>query len=242
MEFFDRQWASYRAIVDHNLMEHGPVAAATAAALEGWLAQRPPEAAPPRMVDLGCGDLARLAPLLRRLPLGGYTGLDLAAVVLPLAERALGPVPYPTRWQQGDLLSWASTEPPDASPVDILHSAFAIHHLTDAEKAVFLRAARQRISPGGILLWVDVFREDGETLEAYHQRYVRRMRADWQVLSAEQLEQAITHVCGCDLPAERGAMEAAARAAGWQWQWVWKGTHNAEALAVLTPTAPRLAS
>ena len=48
---------------------------------------------PPRMVDLGCGDLALLAPLLRRLPLGSYTGLDLTAQVLPLAQQGLGDVP-----------------------------------------------------------------------------------------------------------------------------------------------------
>lgn len=105
MDFFDRQWASYRSIVDHNLMEHREMATATALALEGWLASRPAEAPAPRMVDLGCGDLAQLAPLLRRLPLGAYTGLDLPAVVLPLAQRELGPVPYRTLWQEGDLLA-----------------------------------------------------------------------------------------------------------------------------------------
>jgi hypothetical protein len=37
MDFFDRQWRSYRAIVDHDLMEHRAVAAATAAAVETGL-------------------------------------------------------------------------------------------------------------------------------------------------------------------------------------------------------------
>lgn len=106
-------------------MEHAALASATAAALDGWLAERPPGAATPRMVDLGCGDLALLSPLLRRLPLGSYTGLDLAAVIPPLAERALGPVPYPTRWQEVDLLTWASASAA-SPPVEILHSAIAI--------------------------------------------------------------------------------------------------------------------
>jgi hypothetical protein len=35
MDLFEKQWASYRAVVEHNLMEHQAVAAATAAALEG---------------------------------------------------------------------------------------------------------------------------------------------------------------------------------------------------------------
>ena len=103
MDFFAQQWASYRAVVGHDLMEHQAVAAATAAVLESWLAAREPGAAAPRMVDLGCGDLALLAPLLRRLPLGSYTGLDLTAQVLPLAQQALGDVPYPSQWIEGDM-------------------------------------------------------------------------------------------------------------------------------------------
>jgi ubiquinone/menaquinone biosynthesis C-methylase UbiE len=236
LALFDRQWATYRAVVRHNLMEHQALAAATAAALESWLAQRPSRAsavaAPPVMVDLGCGDLALLAPVLQRLPLGGYTGLDLTAAVLPLAKAALGPVPYPCTWQEGDLLAWSQSE---GAPVDILHSAFAIHHLSHTEKATFLQAARRRIAPGGLVLWADVFRQPGEGLAAYRHRYSTRIHQGWRVLSAEQQGQVIDHLSSFDIPAERGAIESVAAAAGWHWRWAWQGQHRAEALAVLTP-------
>ena len=242
MDFFDRQWSSYRAIVEHNLMEHRQVAEATAAAIEGWLAARPEDAPAPTMVDLGCGDLAQLAPLLRRLPLGSYTGLDLAEVVLPLAERALGPVPYPTTWQHGDLLAWAQGRlQPGPGPhrsaagCDIIHSAFAIHHLDDQHKQEFLQAARARINPGGLLLWVDIFREPGEDRSEYVQRYRQRIARDWQVLSAEQQTHVVDHLSSFDLPADRDRITGTAEAAGWRWQWAWQGAHRAEALAVLTP-------
>ena len=236
MEFFDRQWSSYRAIVEHDLMEHQAVADATATALEHWLAARAADAPAPTLLDLGCGDLALLAPLLRRLPLGSYTGLDLAPVVLPLARQALGPVPYSSQWVEGDLLGWAEgrLEIDAASRPDILHSAFAIHHLPDEAKARFLEEARRRLAPGGLLLWADVFREPGEARESYLKRYSGRMRG-WQVLTPEQRERAIDHVHQCDLPAERGRIEAVAAAAGWHWRWAWQGSHRAEALAVLTP-------
>ncbi|MCP9891585.1 class I SAM-dependent methyltransferase [Cyanobium sp. Aljojuca 7D2] len=232
MDFFSQQWATYRAVVSHDLMEHRAVAQATANALEGWLAQRSAAAPPPAMVDLGCGDLAQLAPVLKRLPLGNYTGLDLTAAVLPLAETALGPMPYPCAWQEGNLLAWSQSEGP---PVDILHSAFAIHHLSDAEKTTFLQGARQRIAADGLLIWADVFREPGETLEAYQQRYTVRIRQGWAAITPEQQSQVIEHLSSFDIPAERGAIETLAQAAGWQWQWAWQGQHRAEALAVLTP-------
>lgn len=232
MDLFARQWATYRAVVHHDLMEHSGGTAATAAALAGWLAQRPADAAAPVMADLGCGDLALLAPLLQRLPLGFYTGLDLTAEVLPLAQAALGPVPYATCWQQGDLLAWIQADGP---PIDLLHAAFALHHLSDADKQAFLRAARRRIAAGGLLIWADVFREPGEGLTAYRQRYSARIRRGWDGLSPTQQEQVIDHLSSFDLPAERGAIEAVAAAAGWQWRWAWQGRHRAEALALLTP-------
>lgn len=243
MEFFDRQWRSYRAIVEHNLMEHRQVADATAAAIDSWLAARPATAPAPDMVDLGCGDLALLAPLLQRLPLRSYTGLDLAAVVLPLAQKALGDVPYRTQWLEGDLLAWALGDtadgagpgPRQGAPTDLLHSAFAIHHLDDEAKVTFLRAARHRISADGLFLWVDVFRAPGEERSRYVERYSERVRHQWLNLTGEQREHVIEHLSRCDIPADRDAIARDAAAAGWHWQWAWQGAHQAEALAVLTP-------
>jgi cyclopropane fatty-acyl-phospholipid synthase-like methyltransferase len=232
MDFFERQWGSYRAIVERDLMEHQAVATATATAIDTWLAARPADAGRPHLVDLGCGDLALLAPLLQRLPLASYSGLDLTAAVLPLAQRALGEVPYPSHWIEGDLLSWSQADGP---AVDVIHSAFAIHHLNDAEKATFLEAGRRRIAPGGLFIWVDVFREPGESLAAYRERYSQRIGGSWRELNQEQREQVLSHIHSFDIPADRCAIAASAEAAGWQWQWAWQGAHQAEALAVLTP-------
>lgn len=238
MEFFEQQWASYRAIVDHDLMEHRALTRATAAAIDAWLDRRPwehPGASPPTMVDLGCGDLALLAPWLRRLPLASYRGLDLTAEVLPRAQAALGPVPYPHSWQQGDLLTWASQREEECESVDILHSAFAIHHLSDADKALFLRGARQRLSPKGLFLWADVFRLDGESRGSYLERTSRRVHDEWQALTPCQQEQTLRHIRDMDQPAERQTIAQEAEAAGWRWQWLWQGRSGSEALALLQP-------
>jgi len=238
MDFFERQWSSYRAVVEHDLMEHRAAAAAVAKALEHWFGQRPAEATPPALIDLGCGDLALLAPLLRELPLKRYTGLDLAAVVLPLAEQALGPVSYATHWREGDLLGWAEAEDgadPALDQPDILHSAFAIHHLNDAQKSRFLEGARRRVQPGGLFLWVDVFREPGESRDAYIGRYCQRISSSWPQLNAEQQQHVIAHLSQFDLPTDRATIQECAEAAGWRWEWAWQGHYRAEAMAVLTP-------
>ncbi len=240
MEFFDRQWATYRRVVDLDLMEHRGLCEATRTALEGWLAARP-AAAPARMVDLGCGDLALLTPLLRQLPLDSYLGVDLCGPVLPRAAAGLGAVPYPCGWREQDLLTWAlddtAGEPDGGGTVDLIHTSFAVHHLDDGDKARFLAAARRRLAPGGLMLWADVFRQAGESLGAYVERYVARIHRDWGALAEEQRQQVIDHLSQFDRPADGAAIQAAAEACGWRWEWLWRGSHRAEALARLTPIA-----
>jgi hypothetical protein len=53
MDFFERQWTSYRAIVEHDLMEHQAVARATAAGIDSWLAARPAGAPAPHLRGSG---------------------------------------------------------------------------------------------------------------------------------------------------------------------------------------------
>lgn len=237
MDFFNRQWQIYRRVVENDLMEHQALSRNLESALNNFILHRSTEAALPVMVDLGCGDLALIAPLLQRLPLGSYTGVDISENVLPLAQKALGEVPYRCHWQQGDLLTWAldRKDQKTSDAIDILHSSFAIHHLDDTQKQIFLQAIRSRIQPDGIFLWADVFREPEEPLETYLQRYVQRVRQGWHPLDAQQLESIASHVSNFDLPSDRCTIAEIAKACGWNWQWLWQGRHKAEALALLTP-------
>ena len=235
MDLFDRQWATYRTVVDHDLMEHRQLTGAIQAAIQAWLDGRDGGTGLPRMVDLGCGDLGVLAPLLRTLPLGFYTGLDLCAQVLPKAEATLGPVAFPCQWKRQDLMDWAEADP-GPEPVHLLHSSFALHHLCDADKLRFLQLAHRQLSPDGMFLWADVFRESGEAREDYLERYVERIHTTWTPLDSGQKQQVIDHITTCDFPADWEAIAHQAEAAGWRWEWIWQGSHQAEALALLTPS------
>ncbi len=240
VDFFEQQWAVYRRVVEADLMEHAALTAATAMALRQWLKTRPPHAQPPAMADLGCGDLALLPPLLRRLPLGSYRGFDLSASVLDLAARAMGDVPFPCRWEERNVLEWAVAPPAGGQQVDLIHSAFVLHHLSEDEKALFLSRARRHLAPGGLFLWADVFRLPGENREEYLLRYERRIRDGWHPLSAQEQQRVIDHLRCFDHPADAGAIVATARECGWTMEWLWRGSHQAEALAVLTPAIPDL--
>uniref|UniRef100_UPI0040491B00 hypothetical protein n=1 Tax=Cyanobium sp. TaxID=2164130 RepID=UPI0040491B00 len=120
--------------------------------------------------------------------------------------------------------------------MDILYSSFAIHHLDGESQEAFLAGARRKISPSGIFLWADIFREPGESVDDFRLRYTQRMSNHWgDALDPQQLDHACFHVSNFDLPADREAIGNTARIQGWTLSWIWAGPEKAEALAVLTP-------
>ena len=239
MDFFENQWSTYKTIVQHDFMHHRALVGAVEQVLKHYF-DGAPAGHRPHFVDLGCGDADPLAAVLRDLPLGSLLGMDQASSVLPLAAKALGEVPYPCDWIQADLLEWAKAPEaeadPTTNPVDILYSSFAIHHLDGESQEAFLAGARKKISPSGIFLWADIFREPGETVDAFRLRYTQRMSNHWgTALEQQQLAHACFHVSNFDLPADREAIGTTARNQGWTLSWIWAGPDKAEALAVLTP-------
>ena len=232
MSLFEEQWQTYRTVLEHDSMEHRAIAEATAAMLGAWFDQRGDQSSSVALVDLGCGDLARLSPLFRSLPLSSYTGVDLAASVLALAERQMGHVRFPCHWVCGNLLQWAEEDV--GRSVDLIHSAFAIHHLSDSEKVRFLNGARRRIAHDGLLVWTDVFQEEHESRARYLERYVARV-LQWPGLTGVQRDAVIDHLQRCDWPARCGWVESVASDSGWSLTWGWRGQHQAEALALLRP-------
>ena len=242
IEFFSQQWATYRAIVDNNLMEHRQLTAAVAEAVQAWFAARPADAGPADLADLGCGDLALMAPLYRQWPLASLLAVDCTAEVLPLAQQQLGQVPYPCRWLEMDLLAWASSANQAGQAtgqqnqqLDLILTSFAVHHLNDKEKGQFLEGCSRKLRPGGLLLWADVFRQPGEQRQEYVDRYSQRVRQGWLVLNASQQDQVINHLSSCDFPAAADAVMPLAEAAGFGCRWLWRGEHQAEALLALMP-------
>lgn len=229
-DLFERQWQTYRSVVDHDWMEHRGVTDACAAALRDWMSEHPDRRGTARLLDLGCGDLALMAPVLRGLALGAYVGVDLTEQVLPLARAALGTASFPAEFHHGDL-----RHIPGKEPFDLVHACFVLHHLPDEEKVGFLSDLRGRVRPDGAFLWADVFREPGESLAGYAQRYAARIRGGWLALDAGERESIVTHMSTFDFPADREAVVEMAGAAGWRWRWLWHGRHGAEAVAVLTP-------
>ena len=231
MDLFERQWQTYRSVVDHDWMEHRSITAAGAEAFRSWMTEHPERHGSARLLDLGCGDLAQMGPVFSELPLGAYVGVDLTEQVLPMARAALGPVSFPAEFHHADVSAFIRTPGAD---FDLVHAALVLHHLPDDAKADFLSDLRGRVRPGGCFVWADVFREPGETRDDYARRYAARIRQSWLGIDEAARETLVTHMSTYDFPADRMAIVDSAERAGWRWHWLWRGRHHAEAVALLT--------
>ena len=61
---------------------------------------------------------------------------------------------------------------------------------------------------------IDTFRDEGEPLAAYLDRYRAWLRRDWKGMSAEELDAVCDHIAGADMPETYSALVALAGAAG----------------------------
>jgi len=131
-EFFNA-WAIYRKVLSNNYMHHREIyQAITDLLAEQW------ESRPFKLLDLGCGDASFLAPTLQGRSIQHYMGFDLSAPALALAAENIAPLDCKAELINIDFMEGlAQTH----EHFDIVFTSYALHHLTQEEKAEFFRLA-----------------------------------------------------------------------------------------------------
>ena len=203
---FFHVWDTYARVVGGNYMFHRELGEALRAALVAHFQGRPFS-----LVDLGCGDAATLAPVLQDLPVSHYLGADLSQPALELAGQNLSDLSCPVELRHADM---RDALPELQAPADVIYSSFALHHLLRDEKAGFFRAASQKLAADGVMLLVDVVREENQSLDAYHLAYTRWLRATMTGLDRAEHDAICDHVVNNDFPEPWTEIESMARAAG----------------------------
>jgi SAM-dependent methyltransferase len=203
--FFDT-WQTYRKVVAANYMYHIEIMADIERILRTQFA-----AGRFSFLDLGCGDAATLAPLLERMALQSYKGVDLSQAALALAADNLKALTCPVELVERDILAALQT---DATEYDVIYSSFALHHLSTSDKAAFFRFVSQRLKDGGIFVLSDVMREAGESLPVYLHNYCDWLRSGWSTLDAEELAAICDHIQNNDQPETLSELQTLAQAAG----------------------------
>ena len=229
-EFFDDQWSVYQKILSNNYMSHRECYDLLHRFLLGYFHK------PYSLLDLGCGDASFTSRSLVDTSIATYMGIDLSAAALEIAQTNMATLPCHMTFCQQDLfelipeLATSETENFDA-----ILSSFALHHLTLEQKDGVVQRFSQLLKADGVVLLIDVFRDEGETLKHYLKRYLDNVRKHWQRLSPRDYEMIEEHITANDLPESQSSWWALARAHGFKrMECLYKDSLNSTRFLVLS--------
>ncbi len=132
--FFD-QWKIYQKVMSLNYLSHREAYAV----LQAFLIDHFPK--PFSFLDLGCGDAAFTAKVLKKVRINAYVGVDLSENALKIAEENLAALECPKKFLVSDLKDvFRSLE----GAWDFVWIGLSLHHLPYEEKECFLVECRKR--------------------------------------------------------------------------------------------------
>jgi cyclopropane fatty-acyl-phospholipid synthase-like methyltransferase len=203
-EFFNA-WAIYRKVMANNYMHHEEIYQAVKNFLAEQWADRPF-----KLLDLGCGDAFFIAKALQGRAIRQYTGFDLSAPALDLAAENIAPLGCQVELVNTEFM--AGLKQADER-YDIVFTSFALHHLTQPEKAEFFRLAHKVLADDGMLLLIDTMREPHETLPVYLDNYCGWISEKW-LQCEDEFSAIFQHIRNNDLPETVSTLSGLAEAAG----------------------------
>ena len=200
-EFFNA-WVIYRKVLANNYMHHKEIYEAVTRFIEGqW------ETRPFKLLDLGCGDARFIAGALKGRAIEFYTGFDLSDPALDLAAKNISPLGCKIDLLNIDFMDgMAKTK----AKFDIVFISYALHHLTQAEKAKFFRLAHSLLTENGLLLVIDLMREPSETLPVFLDNYCQWVKEEWLRLDEDEMTAIIQHIRDNDMPETETTLSALA--------------------------------
>ncbi|MEJ8569245.1 class I SAM-dependent methyltransferase [Elongatibacter sediminis] len=214
------EWRVYEKLLIHDYMDHRAFFGRLAGEIDNRFDR------PVRILDLGCGDLKPIRPLLAEARPDQYVGIDESEVALAIARDRLDEDETAGRLIRGDLRK-VLTELD--GPFDVIVASFSLHHLADPlEKQAVYADCASLLAADGFLAVIDVFCEPEESRDAYLDRWIRHADARYAQLEPAEKQFLFEHVRARDYPVSVVQCRALGEAAG------------LPGFAVLLEDAPRL--
>ncbi len=202
------EWRVYEKLLIHDYMDHQKFFGRMREEILRKF-QRPI-----RILDLGCGDMTPLLPLLQSVPLSRYVGIDESEGALAIAKQRLTDLDIPGELIHGDILSILATL---QESFDLAIASFSLHHLAEpGEKLHTLQALSQRLGDDGMFALIDVFCAEQESRNSYVERWIAH--ADWRyaTLQPEEKQLLFDHVRARDNPVSEKTWQSLGRQSGFE--------------------------
>lgn len=202
LEQFQKQWATYQKVVDHDALAHKEAGAV----LHDTLMAVPE---PFDFLDIACGDAGQMRNALAGTRIRRYRGIDLSEPALELAAKNLDGAPFDVDLDHGDFVA---TLTQGRNPCDVCWCSLSLHHLNSDGKRSLLKSVCG--TTGRFLMIYEPTMMEGEDRAAYLDRFSRVNKEAWSFLTPEEWNQIYRHVSTCDLPEPASVWTALGREAG----------------------------
>ena len=123
-----------------------------------------PKTAALRAIDLGIGTGYFTERFLNNFPNSRVLGIDGAQAMIELAKARLTSLASRVQFVIGDFRKLQELAP-DAGTIDVVFSAYALHHLSRPDKETVLRQVVELLVPGGWFVNADLIVSDSPELE-----------------------------------------------------------------------------
>lgn len=206
IELFQQEWPLYRKIVDNNYMFHREIYRDIKNIVEKrWSRQAV------SVLEMGCGDASQTVAALLDCPISLYQGYDLSETALALAARNLAALSCQSTLVCTDMLEGLASV---QEPFDIVFSSFVLHHLDADDKRLFFKLCHKAMKPEGVLILVDVMRDEQQDLPSYLDGYIGHAARHWSALTPEELAEVVKHIRENDYPESHSRYHELAMAGG----------------------------
>jgi SAM-dependent methyltransferase len=200
------EWRAYEKLLIHDYMDHRAFFARLQAEILGRFGR------PIALLDLGCGDLTPILPLLDAVPVRRYVGVDESRAALGIAQERLDALDLPGQLILGDLLTAFDGI---TGSFDLVLASFSLHHLADpADKLLALRRAARLLTGDGFFALIDVFSAATESREDYLERWLANAERRYRALEPAEQALLFEHARARDFPLSLDAWRAIGAQAG----------------------------
>ncbi|WP_413173326.1 class I SAM-dependent methyltransferase [Anabaena azotica] len=194
-DYFKKNWETYQKALANNYMEHQEIYGVLHKLLTDYLQT------PFSLLELGCGDASLTVQALLNTTVASYTGIDLSAAALEIAQHNMAQIKCEQTFIEDDISKVVEELTQNRKQsFDVVMTSFVLHHLNLSQKDKVIEQVSHLLKPKGVFVLIDIVCKEEEDREHFVNRYLENMRQNWTALSSQDMSIMENHISTFDFP------------------------------------------